>query len=112
MSILIQEQVADTLALPALGLTDDAARLEAEEKRLGGHMKRNLEQEAAAPIVHIKQVTVTSQKPAHTALAILKPTTTEMVFKNQWLAVCSEGEESRSRVDSIYQVKPNPGALT
>jgi hypothetical protein len=72
-------------------------------------MKRSLEQEAAAPVVHIKQVTVTSQKPAHTALALLKPSTTEVVFKNQWLPNCSEGAESRSKIHEIYQVKPNPG---
>lgn len=84
-------------------------RKEAEEKRLDAHMKRNQGAEDAAPISHVKHVTVHSEKPANTALAPLKPSTTEVVFKNQWLPHCSEGAESRSRISEIYQVKPNPG---
>lgn len=90
-------------------MTDDETRKEAEEKRLDGHMKRNQGAEDAAPVTHVKQVTVHSEKPANTALAALKPSTTEVVFKNQWLPHCSEGAESRSKVSEIYQVKPNPG---
>jgi hypothetical protein len=108
-NVITQEQVPDTIALPSLGLTDDSTRKEAEEKRLDVHMKRNQMQEAAAPITVIKQVIVHSEKPANTALAILKPSTTEVVFKNQWLPGCAEGAESRSRVHEIYQVKPSPG---
>ena len=44
----MQDQSPDTLELPSLGLTDDTTRNEAEEKRVMGHMKRSLEQEAAA----------------------------------------------------------------
>lgn len=74
------------------------------------HMKRNLMEEKPAT-TPVKVVTVHSEKPANTALALLKPSTTEVVFKNQWLPHCSEGAESRSRVTEIYQVKPNPGML-
>lgn len=94
-----------------MGLSDDQSRREAEERRVGGHIKRSLEQEAAAPVIVVKQVTVSSEKPANTAIALLKPSTTEVVFKNQWLPKCSEGAESRSRIHEIYQVKPNPGTL-
>jgi len=72
-------------------------------------MKRNQMQEAAATVTVVKQVTVHSEKPANTALALLKPSTTEVVFKNQWLPHCSEGAESRSKIHEIYQVKPSPG---
>ena len=72
-------------------------------------MKRNQMQEDAAPVTVVKQVVVHSEKPANTALALLKPSTTEVVFKNQWLPHCSEGAESRSKVHEIYQVKPSPG---
>lgn len=97
------------LKLPSLGLTDDDSRNSAEDKRLQAHILRNQKQEENATVTVIKQVEVHSQKPAKSQLSLLKPSTTEAVFKNQWLPVCHEGAESRSRIHEIYQVKPNPG---
>lgn len=106
-----QSNHVEDLHLPSLGITDDSTRIESEEKRLGKAIARNEAQEALPAVTIVKPVVVSSQKPASTALALLKPTTTEAVFKNQWLPHCSEGAESRSRIHEIYQVKPNPDIM-